>query len=141
MNFHYCFQGPKIKQLIIFELTSWIFRTFFIYKSKIVKQDIVLLDIGAGGNYQKGWTHVDFFLLPSIRFWKKYALRDIPEVQMDLRYPIKCQDNIIDGIYSGHTLEHLYPSEAIQLLFEMKRILKAGCWLRINLPDIDLYVN
>ncbi len=29
---------------------------------------------------------------------------------MDLRYPFNCPDNPVDGIYSGHTIEHLWPA-------------------------------
>ena len=64
-----------------------------------------------------------------------------PEVETDLRYPLHCPNNIADGVYSGHMLEHLYPSHAYQLLSEIFRILKPGCWLRINVPDLKKAVN
>lgn len=54
----------------------------------------------------------------------------------DLRYPLSCKDNVVDGVYSGHTLEHLYPNQAIKLLSEIYRVLKPGCWLRINVPGL-----
>jgi predicted SAM-dependent methyltransferase len=64
-----------------------------------------------------------------------------PDIETDLRYPLKCGDNMVDGIYSGHTIEHLYPAEANRLICEMFRILKPGGWLRINCPDIEKYVD
>jgi predicted SAM-dependent methyltransferase len=137
----YSFSGPKIWQIVKFELVSWWGRTFFRYKSKIKKNGIILLDIGAGTNYLENWTHVDFFLVPRIKFWKKYFPRKTPEVQMDLRYPFNCKDNIVDGIYTSHALEHLYPNDACRLLKEMYRILKHGSWLRIIVPDLKICVD
>ena len=56
---------------------------------------------------------------------------------------MNCPNNIVDGVYSGHTLEHLYPNHAYRLLVEIYRVLKSNCWLRINVPDlkraIDIY--
>lgn len=62
-------------------------------------------------------------------------------METDLRYPLNCPDNIADGVYSGHTLEHLYPNHAYQLLSEIFRILKPGCWIRINVPDLEKIVD
>ena len=62
-------------------------------------------------------------------------------MELDLKYPINCDDNIIDGVYSGHTLEHLTPLEALNLLGEIYRVLKPGSWLRINVPDLEMCVN
>lgn len=54
---------------------------------------------------------------------------------------LNCPSNIADGVYSGHTLEHLYPNHAYKLLSELYRILKPGCWLRINVPDLKKVVD
>jgi len=62
-------------------------------------------------------------------------------VETDFRYPLNCPDNIADGVYSGHTLEHLYPNHAYQLLSEIYRILKPSCYLRINVPDLGKAVD
>lgn len=134
------FKEPKFIGALRFEIISWLGRHFKKCKSKITpKTSPFLLDIGVGNNYVKGWTHVDFYNI-RLKFWKKY-LKRLPEVETDLRYPLNCPDNIIDGAYSGHTLEHLYPNHAYQLLSEIFRILKPGCWLRINVPDLKRTVD
>lgn len=136
------FSGPKLYQCIMFEIISYLGRKLFKHRSRIIPQKHpILLDVGAGSNYKENWTHVDFYLNPRFKFWKKYPPRKKPEIQMDIRYPFNCPDNIVDGIYSGHTLEHLWPDEAIRLLREFYRILKPTCWLRINIPDIEKYIN
>jgi len=133
----------SLKGQIQFEILSWYGRNLKFRRTKLVPgkfSEPLLLDIGAGTNYKKGWIHADFFSYPRVKFWKKYAPKLIPELELDLRYPIRCPDNVIDGVYSGHTLEHLYPKDAISLLKEIHRILKPGCFLRINIPDLEYFV-
>jgi predicted SAM-dependent methyltransferase len=136
------FKGPTLKQIIKFELISWYGRNFKRNKSKIrPTSKLLLVDLGCGLNFKDGWVHVDFFTLPKLKFWRKYLSNQKPEIQTDFRYPLKCESNSVDGIYSGHTIEHLYPDEAYKFLCEIFRILKHGCWLRINFPDLEKYVN
>jgi predicted SAM-dependent methyltransferase len=136
------FSGPTLKQIVLFEFMSWYGRSFRKNKSKIRKTSIpLLLDLGCGSNFQENWVHVDFYKTPRLKFWKKYPKCRNAEIEADLRFPLNCPSNIVDGIYSGHTIEHLYPHEAFQLLSETFRILKPGSWLRINFPDLEKYVN
>jgi len=100
----------------------------------------LLLDIGAGANYKDGWVHVDFFRY-SFKFWKSKNFRKKPEVEMDLRYPINCPNNTVDGVYSCHVLEHLNYNEANRLIKEIYRILKPNCYLRIIVPDLETYIE
>jgi len=140
-KFNYTFKGPRIFQLVKFEMASWIGRRFFKKRGKIrTTEEPILLDLGVGANYSNGWLHADFFQI-HFKFWKKHAPSRKPEIEFDLRYPVDCSDNIVDGIYSGHTLEHLYPYEALRLIKEMYRILKPSGWIRINVPDLGKYVN
>jgi len=132
------FEEPKFINQLRFELNSWIGRHFLKKRSKIKTNNSPLfLDLGVGDNYKEGWIHVDFYSIP-IRFWRK---RQRPEVETDLRYPLNCPCNVVDGVYSGHTLEHLYPRQAYQLLGEVYRVLKPKCWLRINVPDLKRSID
>lgn len=136
--------APSFKNLLKFELTSWIGRHFHKKRSrfKLPKDNKpFLVDIAAGQNYTEGWTHVDFYRSP-FRFRSRLRKRKRkPEVETDLRFPLLCSDNCVDGIFSSHTLEHLYPNHAWQLLSEMYRILKPGKWLRICIPDLKIAVD
>lgn len=135
------FKEPEFKDVLLFELTSFIGRKFLKRRSKFPQATEIpyLVDIGVGNNYTSEWIHLDFFHI-RYRFWKKINHKK-PEVQWDLRYPLRCPDSICDGCYSSHTLEHLYPDKAYQLLSEIHRILKPGCWLRIVLPDLKRVVD
>jgi predicted SAM-dependent methyltransferase len=136
--------APSFKNLLKFELTSWIGRHFHKKRSrfKLPKDNKpFLVDIAAGQNYTEGWTHVDFYRSP-FRFRSRLRKRKRkPEVETDLRFPLLCSDNCVDGIFSSHTLEHLYPNHGWQLLSEMYRILKPGKWLRIIVPDLKIAID
>lgn len=133
-------EEPKFIYHINFELVSFLGRHFMNNKSKIeITDSPLLLDLGAVSNYIQRWTHVNFYRI-RWRFWKSKKTRK-PEIQTDLRYPLNCYDNIADGIYSGHTLEHLYPKHAFYLLCEVSRVLKPKCWFRVNVPDLKIFVD
>ncbi len=134
-------EEPKFSKQLKFELVSYIGRHFKKRKSKIRPSDTpLLLDLGAGLNFKAGWTHVDFYSV-RLRFWKKHSLQNKAEIETDFRYPLNCPSNIVDGVYSGHTLEHLYSNDAYQFLHEIFRVLKPNCWLRINVPDLKRAVD
>jgi predicted SAM-dependent methyltransferase len=149
-SFYPNYSAPSFKQLLLAEINSYIGRHFF-YNSTSrfpIDRSPLLVDLGVGANYTDGWVHVDFYR-PRVckpkyfidSWWPRH--RRMPEVETDLRYPLHCTDNVVDGVYTSHTLEHLWPNHAWQLLGEIFRILKPGCWLRIAVPDlrhaIDFY--
>lgn len=138
----------SIKSRIRYEICSWIGRNFLKNRSRIpLNHKPALLDLGAGKNITENWIHADFFIIknPLKKLFKKSNNKPRAKVEIDLRYPLLCPDNSIDGVYTCHTLEHLLPLDAIQLIKEIYRILKPGKWLRIIVPDIkiaiDYYLN
>ncbi len=138
---HPDFSAPSLKTQLLFEIKSWIGRKFLRKKSEFLPYRYpFLIDLGAGDNYTDGWTHVDFYRI-RIKFWKTNKKMRKPEVETDFRYPFNCADNVADGIYTCHTLEHLYPNQAYLFLSEIFRILKPGCWLRIIVPDMRKIVE
>jgi len=137
-------QPFSLMNLIYFEFRSWFGLHIQRQNTRINKKKFKepkLLDLGVGGNYSEGWINADFFQSLHLRFWKKQKKKKRNELELDLRFPICCEDSAIDGIYSGHTLEHLTPFHAFNLLKEIIRILKPGCWLRINVPDLEKCVD
>jgi len=133
---------PKLLSLLKFEITSIIGRFFLKRKGKFnPKRSPYLIDVGAGENYTDGWIHVDFYKNIFAKRRKNRLKSRRPEIETDLRFPLDCHNSVADGIYSGHFIEHLYPNQAHKLLEELYRILKPGCWLRINVPDLRLYVD
>ena len=126
----------EVKGLALFELKSWLGRKFINNKPKL-HSGLNYLNLGCGQNYVDGYVNADFFY--RFKFWKKDVLKR--EWQLDLRYPLNCNNEVFDGIFTEHTLEHLYPDDAKKLLMELYRVLKDGASIRITVPDIEKYVN
>lgn len=112
-----------------FELRSLIGRFFFpiLHKNISTKK---YLNLGCGKTRLENYTNLDFYNKTL------FSRHPDPEVMHDLRYPLPFPDNHFDGVFSEHTLEHLYPNEAFNLLREMHRIISKGGVVRISLPDL-----
>ena len=125
----------NLRGLFIFETKSLIGRIFFNRKPRLYDGKNYL-NLGCGPSYTQGYIHADFF--NRFKFWKK----NIPKLewQLDLRYPLNCKDEVFDGIFTEHTLEHLYPSHVKALLKELHRTLKTNSIIRITVPDIEKYI-
>ena len=124
----------NLKELLIFELQSFIGRSFFNNKPKLFK-DKNYLNLGCGGNLLDGFINADFFY----KTWKKS--NPIRQWMLDLRYDLDCGDETFDGIYTEHTLEHLTYDSVEKLLSELHRVLKRDAYIRITVPDCDKYVK
>lgn len=142
MNYYPKIKTVKLLDELSFEVKSLFGRTLLRRRAVIdVTKKPLLLDIGCGKNYTKGWVHIDFYNIALLRFWRNFNGNKKVEVETDLRYPLKCPDDVVDGVYSGHTLEHLYPQEAYHMLKEIYRVLRHKSWLRINVPDLKRMVD
>ncbi len=125
----------NVKSLAIFELKSLLGRCFLKTTPKLYGKSNYL-NLGCGSNIIKGYVNADFF--GPFKFWKKTFKK---EWYLDLRYPLNCEGEVFEGVYSEHTLEHLYPRQADALLRELYRVSKKGAVIRITVPDIERYVN
>lgn len=125
-----------LKGMLRFELTSYLGRIFWNKKPKLTS-NTNLLHVGCGDHRFKSWINADFY--QGLRFWKKYPSK--PDWLLDLRCPLNCADDIWDGIFCEHTLEHLYPLQVLNLLKEFNRTLKPKAWIRITVPDLRKYVD
>lgn len=115
---------------LIFESKS-VFGRFF---SKSPPENLSkFLNLGCGDNYYTGFVNADFF--NGFRFWKKGKRKT--DWQLDFRYPLKCSDNVWEGVFTEHVLEHLYHDEVLSLLTELKRTMKPGATIRIIVPDLQ----
>lgn len=107
------------------------------------------LNLGSGPNATEGWVCID----RSPNTWlsrvpaAKRVLRSVgilddghmadwdPEVvRGDIR-ALKYPDGSASAVYTSHTLEHIYLSEARLVLAEASRVLMPGGVIRIALPD------
>lgn len=126
----------SLKSHIMFELKSRVGRMFLPTRPKFFGAKH-LLHICAGHNYIKGWTNVNFFSFA----WIINKKRKEADWMLDLRYPLKCADNVWDGVFSEHTIEHLSPYDAKGFLKELHRTMKDGAGIRIVVPDLEKYIQ
>jgi len=126
-----------LQSLWNFEIRSLYGRTFYSKNPTLKKDGENLLHLGCGGNKLENWTNADFF--KDLKFWKKSKNR--PDWMLDLRFPLNCNDHVWDGVFSEHTLEHLYPNQVLNLLKELNRTIKPGAWIRISVPDLSKYIS
>jgi predicted SAM-dependent methyltransferase len=85
------------------------------------------LHIGAGPSPIDGWINIDAY--PS-------------ELTLDIKWGLPFAAASADYVFMSHTLEHLfYPSEAIPVLKEIRRVLSAQGAVRIVVPDIEQWMH
>mgnify|MGYP000064096884 CR=1 FL=1 len=84
-----------------------------------------LLNIACGGRYHKDWTNVDF-----------HADSNLVK-KVNLLGGLPFENDLFDGIYSSHFLEHLSIEQARFVIIDAKRVLKKNGILRIVVPDLE----
>lgn len=119
----------KLADHLKFEIKSLVGRSISPRRRQAARP---LLQIGSGLNLLPAFENLDFF---AARFWKTQ------HIGHDFRYPLPYEDETFEGAYSEHTLEHLPPRQAIALLGEIRRVLKAGSIFRCSVPDLGKYVR
>jgi len=116
-----------VRDTMAFEFASSVGRTFT-GKMKLDRNAENLINLGSGPARYPGLINVDFFYTKGIDYGA------------DLRYPLKIEDNTVDGIVSEHTFEHLTYASVDRLLGESYRIMKPGSVIRIIVPDISIFI-
>ena len=130
---------PALKKKIAFEIKSFLGR---LYSSKIRKTKKKYLQLGSGSLEQNSnIENLDFYNINKKNFFGLKNFFKDRNLGHDLRYPLPYDNELFEGVFSEHTLEHLYPFEAIRLLKEIHRVLLPGGVLRITVPDLDKYIN
>ena len=116
-------------------------------------KEVKKLHLGCGLNTPNGWINVDgswnawLAKHPLFRKFLKF-LGIFPSEQLDIewdpeilihdvRKPLPFPNNSIDAIYTSHLLEHLYLTEAKNLLKECFRVLAHNGVLRMVVPDLQ----
>ena len=94
----------------------------------------LLVNIGAGPWYQRGWKVLDH-----VGDWYSY-----PRIFVDFPYDLTSkarmpfEDNSVDLFYSEHVFEHIRNEHCQHALGEVYRTLRVGGGLRMVVPDADL---
>ncbi|MBP9817941.1 methyltransferase domain-containing protein [Candidatus Shapirobacteria bacterium] len=110
---------------------------------------IIKVNLGCGPSGIDGWTNLDWGMLPLLNklgfvnklvdwgFLSSGYKTKWPVFKLfDIRKKLPFADNSVDFVYCSHVLEHFENEEAINILWEIKRILKTDGMARIVLPDV-----
>jgi SAM-dependent methyltransferase len=151
----------------IISLSTWIKKN---QKSK-TNEDIIKINLGSGLEVTEGWINVDSSLNSFLSSYPKlfliilykmnnYVLKKVYNSQLNfsqdefinilknhkyihhnLEYGIPFRDESVDYLYSSHFLEHLFKSDAINLINDAYRVLKKGGVMRLSVPDLDYVIS
>lgn len=83
------------------------------------------MHLGCGGNYITGMINIDANLFRKTDLW------------LDLRIGLPCGDGSASFVYCSHTLEHFFPNDALQILGEIRRVLRPDGIARIAVPSFE----
>lgn len=120
---------PSLAGLLRFETAARIGR---LLSPRLRKPGQPLLHIGCGATIAEGFDNIDFY---AMRFWK------VRHIGHDLRQPLPYADQVFDGAFSEHALEHFTSSSALGLLRQVHRVLKPGAVFRISVPSLRKYID
>ena len=81
--------------------------------------------LGCGFKYLDGLINVDGNVFRRIDLWH------------DLRNRLPFPDKSCAFVYTSHTIEHMFPDEAIRLLSDVKRVLHEGGVVRVAVPSME----
>lgn len=98
---------------------------------KNIKTKASFLNIGCGevGIDNEEWFNLDGWSAKGVDY------------NCDLRRHLPFEDNRFRGIYSEHFFEHLSSEDASVFLGECMRILQSGGFIRLSVPDGELYLK
>jgi predicted SAM-dependent methyltransferase len=115
---------------LITELKSYLGRTFS-SPLQVNPTDNNFFNFGCGQVPLKGFINVDFY-----SFFGNSNL----DYQTDFRHPLNVAEEVADGIFTEHMVEHLSYEEAQLFFSECHRILKVGGVLRVVCPDVSKFI-
>ena len=86
-----------------------------------------MIDIGPGAYAKGGFYNIDMTWMPGI------------DLCVDITNGIGLPHNQVCGAYTEHCLEHLDVRACISVLQEVHDALSVSSWIRIIVPDLELY--
>ncbi|ATQ69762.1 MULTISPECIES: class I SAM-dependent methyltransferase [Methylosinus] len=87
------------------------------------------LDIGCGANALPDFCNLDYRWAPGV------------DICWDVTHGLPFPNEFFAGVFTEHMLEHLAFADALALLAETRRVLRAGGTLRVVVPDGELYLS
>lgn len=120
-----------------------------------MKNEKIMVNLGCGPDGIRGWDNLDWGLLPLVSkfgfiqklliksgFLERKYLLNWPKIRLlDIRGRLPYNNGSVDQIYCSHVLEHFEKWQTINLLKEMRRILRRGGIARVVVPDLSKVIK
>jgi len=95
---------------------------------RFLRQPRKRLHLGCGSKKFPGWINVD--------------MNPKGDFTLDMREGLPFADSSVECIYTEHSLEHFYrEDDGPFLLGECLRVLEPGGWIRITVPDAQIFLD
>jgi len=130
---------PNLRWFLKFFLRSFIGEHFLKKFPPDKSMPRKLLNLGCGPMRFKEFVNADFYSTRILNWGRNKSRR--PDWMVDVRRPLRCQDNYWEGVFSEHLIEHLTYSDAKYAFSEILRTLKPDCWLRVTVPDLEKFAQ
>ena len=119
-----------------FERSVWSYTKVQALRSAVVRDRFMnrktaglYLDVGCGWNVHPQNINLDYAWRPGI------------DIVCDIRRGIPLPDQYVIGIFTEHCLEHISLRDCLFVLSECRRVLRPGAYLRIVVPDLEIYIQ
>ncbi len=89
----------------------------------------LILDVGSGSNAHPQNINLDYQWHPGI------------DICCNITKGLPFPDGYVAGIFTEHCLEHIGFNDALVVFAEFRRIMASGAWLRIVVPNLEIYID
>ncbi len=108
---------------------------FYEIVNKYLREDSIVLDIGAGdGSFSKYFNRDDFYLFDGNISNTNLLKNKFKNVYYGKLPRLPFEDNFFDIIHCSHVIEHLNPQKLYETLIEIDRCLKNDGYIIISTP-------
>ncbi len=87
------------------------------------------LNVGCGANAHPDFINLDYNWSPEI------------DLCWDITKGLPVRNRSLQGIFTEHCLEHISFDDCGRILAEFRRLLRPGGWVRIVVPDAEMYLD
>jgi hypothetical protein len=94
-----------------------------------IKQPGVYLNVGSGPQTHSDFCNIDYIWYEGV------------DVCWDITRPLPIPSKYAGGIFIEHCLEHIEIQDGLRVLREFVRVMRPGAYVRIIVPDAEIYLT
>jgi predicted SAM-dependent methyltransferase len=94
-----------------------------------IKQSGVYLNVGSGPQTHPDFCNIDYTWFEGV------------DICWDITRPLPIPSEYVGGVFTEHCLEHIRIQDGLQILREFFRVMRTGAYIRIVVPDAEIYLT